>query len=405
MKALPIDFKYVEDEFPGLAKQKKEKKAPKERCKFTLDSNLLVEKGAEGEGANTGSNSSAGNGNEDSEVSDLFGTHLTCTYKCLKCNEEKTQNKIWLVSNLVYPVQVREDCHVPFTQILKQSLTIEKTLQTWCEVCKKYSPTNQYTKVSRLPKLLTVNCGLDNEKDLEFLMAMTTKGGTGGTATDQSSAPKVEPTLKLCRYGVNCSRLDCRFMHPDRKTSESGTATTSSAASSMPATPTAQQKANTWFPMEFHMEIVKDGKLEVTLNEEEVKEEDGGESGEDKEENSKKKEKKSDKVKEQKEEQATTSDGGKWESQLILLEMNLYVISDVSLERLRCCSTHQNEKERKFQGSLYYFCKRTSIYSSQRFLTNIKPTLPPIQIRTRRTTSFPRSYVKSMTVATKTLSH
>lgn len=322
MKALPIDFKYVEDEFPGLAKQKKEKKAPKERCKFTLDSNLLVEKGAEGEGANTGSNSSGGNGNEDSEVSDLFGTHLTCTYKCLKCNEEKTQNKIWLVSNLVYPVQVREDCHVPFTQILKQSLTIEKTLQTWCEVCKKYSPTNQYTKVSRLPKLLTVNCGLDNEKDLEFLMAMTTKGGTGGTATDQSSAPKVEPTLKLCRYGVNCSRLDCRFMHPDRKTSESGTATTSSAASSMPATPTAQQKANTWFPMEFHMEIVKDGKLEVTLNEEEVKGEDGGESGEDKEENSEKKEKKSDKVKEQKEEQATTIDGGKWESQLIYSKIN-----------------------------------------------------------------------------------
>lgn len=273
MKAVPIDFKYVEDEFPGLAKVKvnEKKKAAKERCKFTLDSAL---NGSDGKGGAAGSGGAAtegessGNGNEDSEVSDLFGTHLTCTYRCLKCAEEKTQNKIWLVSNLVYPV-VSEESHVPFTQILKQSLTIEKTLQTWCESCKKYSPTNQYTKVSRLPKMLTVNCGLDNEKDLEFLKAMTTKkeggvAGSGGGGEGVSSV-KVEMTLKLCRYGVNCSRVDCRFMHPDRKAQEA--TGSSSSGSSMPATPTAQQKANTWFPLEFHMEIVKDGKLEVTLTE------------------------------------------------------------------------------------------------------------------------------------------
>lgn len=242
-KVVPIDFKYVEDDFPGLAPMTSKEKKVKERCKFTLDSALL------------GGEKSDDN-NEDSEVSDLFGTHLTCTYRCLKCGEEKTQNKIWLVSNLVYPLSVREDCHVPFTQILKQSLTIEKTLQTWCEICKKYSPTNQYTKVSRLPKLLTVNCGLDNDRDLDFLRAMTTKGGTTGTS---GSETKVETTLKLCRYGVNCSRVDCRFTHPERK----------SPTESMPATPTSQQRTNTWFPLEFRMEIVKDGKLEVTVPEQE----------------------------------------------------------------------------------------------------------------------------------------
>lgn len=302
MKAIPIDFKYVEDEFPGLAKVKKEKKAAareKERCKFSLlDSGLERGGGSGGGTAGGGENGSGGEnggggGNEESEVSDLFGTHLTCTYRCLKCGEEKTQNKIWLVSNLVYPPV---DCHVPFAQILKQSLTIEKTLQTWCESCKKYSPTNQYTKVSRLPKLLTVNCGLDNDKDLDFLKAMTTtgeqaaSGGGGGTG----GAVKVDPTtLKLCRYGVNCSRVDCRFMHPDRRAAESTTTTasSSSASSSMPATPTAQQKANTWFPLEFHMEIVQDGKLEVTLPEEvEVEEEDVNDKQEEKKETVKKEE-------------------------------------------------------------------------------------------------------------------
>lgn len=290
MKAVPIDFKYVEDEFPGLVQLKKEKKA-KERCKFTLDSALNADRpgtgsGGPGSGSAAGGSGSGGSGgcsgdeannqnqSEDSEVSDLFGTHLTCTYRCLKCAEEKTQNKIWLVSNLVYPAQLKDDQHVPFTQILKQSLTIEKTLQTWCEICKKYSPTNQYTKVSRLPKMLAVNCGLDNEKDLDFLKAMTTKGGDqqGGSVAGSSST-KVETSLKLCRYGVNCSRVDCRFMHPDRNkqtetATASGTTGSSSSGSSMPVTPTAQPKANTWFPMEFHMEIVKDGKLEVTLPEE-----------------------------------------------------------------------------------------------------------------------------------------
>lgn len=268
MKAVPIDFKYVEDDFPGLAKMKKEKKA-KERCKFTLDSAINGAEKVSGGSGGVGGPEGEANSNEDSDVSDLFGTHLMCTYRCLKCGEERAQNKIWLVSNLVYPATTKEDVHVPFTQILKQSLTIEKTLQTWCEVCKKYSPTNQYTKVSRLPKMLTVNCGLDNDKDLEFLKAMTSKGGDQ-TGTNSMGAVKVEPTLKLCRYGVNCSRVDCRFMHPDRKPAESTTGTSSSASSTLPNTPTAQQKANTWFPLEFQMEIVKDGKLEVTVKEEEL---------------------------------------------------------------------------------------------------------------------------------------
>lgn len=96
MKVMPIDFKYVEDEFPGLQGLKKEKKAAKERCKFTLDSAIQgSSSGAGSTGGATGSDKVSDESNEDSEVSDLFGTHLTCTYRCLKCGEEKTQNKIW----------------------------------------------------------------------------------------------------------------------------------------------------------------------------------------------------------------------------------------------------------------------------------------------------------------------
>lgn len=236
-----IDFQYNESEFPGLAPVTSKEKKTKEKCKFNLIPNPDKSEADE-------------SNNEESEISDLFGTHLICTYRCLKCGDEKTQNKIWLVSNLVYPPTVLEDAHIPFTQILKQSLTIEKTLPTWCENCKKYSPTNQYTKVNQLPKILTVNCGLDNEKDLQFLKTMTTKGASG---TGEGGTNKVETNLKPCRYGVNCSRVDCHFTHPDRKSPLTQT--------QLPATPTAQAKNNTWFPLEFNMEIDEAGQLSVFL--------------------------------------------------------------------------------------------------------------------------------------------
>lgn len=238
-----IDFQYKESEFPGLhAMTGKGQKRVKDRCKFNID---IPSTQAE----------TSDDGNRESEVSDLFGTHLTCTYRCLKCATEKAQNKIWLVANLVYPAT--EEHHVPFTQILHQSLSIEKTLPTWCEHCKKYSPTNQHTKVSRLPKILAINCGLDNEKELQFLRAMTTPRDQ--QQQQQQTPAKVEPNVKMCRYGANCSRVDCHFLHADRKQAAT------SASPSVPVTPTAQAKNNMWFPLEFRIEMTKDGDLEVTL--------------------------------------------------------------------------------------------------------------------------------------------
>lgn len=114
---------------------------------------------------------------------------------------------------------------VSFSQVLKNSLSVEKTIPTFCERCKKFSPTNQYARVIDLPQILSINCGLTNEKDLTFLKRQmnrnfataNTSGSTGADHTNLPPTPITTSTpMKPCRYGLHCSRVDCHFTHPDR---------------------------------------------------------------------------------------------------------------------------------------------------------------------------------------------
>lgn len=161
---------------------------------------------------------------EETEISTLFGTKQKYIYCCLKCNEEKVKNNLLLVCNLLLAQNNRETDGIQFTftQILKNSLSVEKTIPVFCDNCKKFSPTNQYTRVTALPKILSINCGLTNDKDMTFLKRQmnrnfaTPSTGTAaesgtGTASSLNNTP-----MKLCRYGLNCSRVDCHFTHPDR---------------------------------------------------------------------------------------------------------------------------------------------------------------------------------------------
>ncbi|XP_059609009.1 PAN2-PAN3 deadenylation complex catalytic subunit PAN2 [Phlebotomus argentipes] len=186
---------------------------------------------------------------EETEISSLFGTRQTCTSRCLKCSDERSKVNILLVCSLLYANPGHEDSNVTFARLLRNSLSGEKTIPVWCERCKKFTPTNQYVRVVKLPKILAINCGLDNDKDLQLLKRITTKVASSGVSAENVTVTSMKP----CRYGVNCSRIDCHFSHPDRKSPTSQ------------ATPTPSSRSNTWFPLHFTLQI--DGEKSLTIEE------------------------------------------------------------------------------------------------------------------------------------------
>lgn len=81
-----------------------------------------------------------------------------------------------------------------------------------------------FFQVKDLPNILTINTGLDNERDLEYLRQIT-GSSTMADINDRGISENASPTslrttlnghVKQCRYGVKCSRPDCHFAHPDR---------------------------------------------------------------------------------------------------------------------------------------------------------------------------------------------
>lgn len=164
--------------------------------------------------------------------------------------------------NLLLGQNGRDAEYMSFSQVLRNSLSVEKTTPAFCETCKKFTPTNQYARVTELPQILSINCGLKNEKEMTFLKRQLNRNSTNGSmANDTSPAPPTSSTpIKPCRYGINCSRVDCHFAHSDRKSPATNSINNSSINTS---STNGQSRSHIWFPHYFTMEIDESNELKI----------------------------------------------------------------------------------------------------------------------------------------------
>ncbi|XP_039443796.1 PAN2-PAN3 deadenylation complex catalytic subunit PAN2 [Culex pipiens pallens] len=210
----------------------------------------------------------AQNKETETEISRLFGTQQKTIQRCLKCNVERVKKNILLVCNMLYPTgsgtgsAPQRHIEGTFASILKNSLTVEKTTPAWCEKCNKFTPTNQKSRVADLPEILSINCGLETDKELEYLKRQMVRSsaqvtgvtaggaGTGGTTAATEGGDTRNGNGKMCRYGMNCSRVDCHFSHPRK-------------SSPIVITSASQVQPKSWFPLSFRMTLDEQDNLEV----------------------------------------------------------------------------------------------------------------------------------------------
>ncbi|XP_053669527.1 PAN2-PAN3 deadenylation complex catalytic subunit PAN2 isoform X2 [Anopheles marshallii] len=214
---------------------------------------------------------------EESEIGRLFGTQQQTTHRCNKCNTTRVKDNVLLVCSLLYPTATTNNVEGTFGTILKHSLGVEKTTPAWCETCNKFTPTNQKSRVTDLPAILSINCGLDNEKELEYLKRQMTRStgaqaspsqsGQGTTTAAGATGDQSTVTFngsgtgtKMCRYGTNCSRVDCHFAHP-RKSSPCVISAATSSSTSAAATHGMQKS---WFPLSFQMSLDEQQNLDIS---------------------------------------------------------------------------------------------------------------------------------------------
>ncbi|XP_044758606.1 PAN2-PAN3 deadenylation complex catalytic subunit PAN2 [Coccinella septempunctata] len=184
---------------------------------------------------------------EESEISNLFGTKQLQINKCLKCSNTVKKESMSLACNLNYPTYEPERDEWSFCDILKRSLCPQQTTPAWCDYCGKFTPTTQRRILQSLPKLLAINTGLHNPAHKQFWQNQMDKVVAKANIPDtiRSSTPNPGMSTKPCRYGDSCSRLGCRFRH--------------SFDNAPPPIPSNNPYcSNNWLPLSLHMSLKND---------------------------------------------------------------------------------------------------------------------------------------------------
>lgn len=170
------------------------------RTEIEQDKYQFLEKSEKPIELDAGEKSEASNQGE-TDVSSIFGIQQKVIHRCLKCNEIKLKNNVVLVCNLLFPLTSSNES-ADFIKLLDKSLNLEKTLSAWCDPCNRFSPHTHRARIVELPNILAINCGLDNEKELDYL-----KKHLNQLNQEFTNSVTNEPLMsKVCRYGIKCSR-------------------------------------------------------------------------------------------------------------------------------------------------------------------------------------------------------
>ncbi|XP_043271434.1 PAN2-PAN3 deadenylation complex catalytic subunit PAN2 isoform X2 [Venturia canescens] len=205
---------------------------------------------------------------EETDISRTFGAEQMHIHRCLKCGQEASKHSIMLLCNLVYPETTSSNEEIPFTKVLAHSLRPEKITPAWCDNCQKFAPTLQSRKLTKLPQVLALNCGLDSSQEKKFWqtqMDIVVQKILNGKESSPSSSP-IPNTVKLCRYGINCIRAGCRFRHigKDAEPTPIQTSSTSPVVNvQAPTPPSHLYYSHSWIPHVIEVRLNENGELSV----------------------------------------------------------------------------------------------------------------------------------------------
>ncbi|RWS30393.1 PAB-dependent poly(A)-specific ribonuclease subunit PAN2-like protein [Leptotrombidium deliense] len=181
----------------------------------------------------------ATNTQNTSIITELFGLGEIRDYKC-KEGHCWQQDSVQYPITLSYPEKAEK---LSFVELLHRSLLAEQNMSAYCEQCQKFQPVVQNKRPTSFPDVLTINCGLDDDKSIKFWNDQLEHGD------GEKEAVKLPHSLnprKACRYGNKCTRSDCIFTHENRGSPQ-------------------PQAAESWLPLTVYVKLMKEeSNLEIS---------------------------------------------------------------------------------------------------------------------------------------------